>query len=263
MTQKIYNLVYFDRVKGLRYISIYNSNVKGLYFNQRGNVKEDYHLEEIDNVLADYSENQIKDILRIKSDGHFLIISKRNNTYYKRHVIFDDPDIVAMTSDLLDSKNDVDILNINSILDDKEFVSYLNQEGNYYSTGDKKGKDIIHKLDSLYKNPEESLEKTKEIYYLKKYYTETINSYLKYRDFYVVYRDYTDKQIIDAILREENDSYVKRKEEELLDIMQKYDFDEIDKEQYMNIKNSIMSQLAGIRLQKEELYRRKKRIIKK
>ena len=189
MTQNIYNLVFYSDMTGLKYINIDDRIIKEVSMVKKGKSKKKYNIELLDNITSFYTEENLRDVLNIKEDGYFFIISQKNNTYYKRHAIFDDEDIFYLTEDIYE---DVEpkLLSVEEILENEDFVSYLNKESSFYNVGNKKLIETINKIDILNKSKDEDIEIEEEKKYLKKYYSKNIDSYLKYRDFYVAYRDY-------------------------------------------------------------------------
>lgn len=262
MTQNIYNLVFYSDMTGLKYINIDDRIIKEVSMVKKGKSKKKYNIELLDNITSFYTEENLRDLLNIKEDGYFFIISQKNNTYYKRHAIFDDEDIYYLTENIYE---DVEpkLLSVDEILENEDFVSYLNKESSFYNVGNKKLIETINKLDILNKSKDEDLEIEEEKKYLKKYYSKNIDSYLKYRDFYVAYRDYTDKAFIREVDEIKEHYIYKRKEEELVELVEKYNHDEIDEEQYNIIRKAIMDDITEIKLKKYDLEKAKKRIIKK
>ena len=261
MTQRIYNLVFYDEFNGLKYVDIDDIYLKKVSLIRKGKSKRKYNIEEIDNITSFYEVDTLKDILNL-NDGYFFVISERNKTYHKRHAIFDDEEIRYVTEDIFDCKTP-ELLSVKKILEDKDFVNYLDEESIFYNVGDKKLKETIHKLNNLYNSKEEEIDIENEIRYLKNYYAKNIDTYLKYRDFYVAYRDYKDKTFISNIDEVKEQSLFKRKEEELVELVDKYNHDEIDEEQYISIRKDILSDITDIKLKKYELQKAKKRIIKR
>ena len=66
MTKKIYNLIFFGKETGLRYIQIDDLKAKTVKFAKNSINCERYHLEEIDNLTSFYSEEELKKGLNIE-----------------------------------------------------------------------------------------------------------------------------------------------------------------------------------------------------
>ena len=124
-------------------------------------------------------------------------------------------------------------------------------------------KDVIHKLNCIYNLKNEDYETEIEKEKLINYYSESIDSYLKYRDFYVVLRDYEDKKYLKNNDSKEDNLLVKKREYELQELEELYLLDEINFDEYLIIKNSIIDEINKIMFNNDELIKTKKRIIKK
>ena len=124
-------------------------------------------------------------------------------------------------------------------------------------------KDVIHKLNCIYNLKNEDYETEIEKEKLIKYYSESIDSYLKYRDFYVVLRDYEDKKYIKNNDSKYDNLLFKKREYELQELEELYLLDEINFDEYLIIKNSIIDEINKIMFNNDELIKTKKRIIKK
>ena len=89
-------------------------------------------------------------------------------------------------------------------------------------------KDVIHKLNCIYSINNEDYETEIEKEKLINYYSESIDSYLKYRDFYVVLRDYEDKKYLKNNDSEYDNLLFKKREYELQELEELYLLDEIN-----------------------------------
>ena len=262
MTQKIYSLAYCDDENGLKYININDVLLKKISILDKNIESSKYKLETIDNITSFFSEDSIKKVLGIKTSGNFLIISKKDNKYYKRHVLFDDEEIFSLTNALIWDE-DYHLRELENYLKNEDFVSFLDKEASFYHIGNQKMKDVIHKLNCIYSINNEDYETEIEKEKLINYYSKSIDSYLKYRDFYLVVRDYEDKKYIKNNDSEYDNLLVKKREYELQELEELYLLDEINFDEYLIIKNSIIDEINKIMFNNDELIKTKKRIIKK
>lgn len=260
MTKKIYNLIFFGKETGLRYIQIDDLKAKTVKFAKNSINCERYHLEEIDNLTSFYSEEELKKGLNIEEEGYFVVISKVNNTFHKRHVLFLDENISYITDSILDG-DDPKILQIGTILDDIDFLEYINKNFLFYNVSYRD--DVLYLIRNFSRKESPRREEIEELRYLKKSFIKGLSTYSKYRDFYAAYRDFEDKKFISKTDPKKLQIEYKRKEEELKELEENCLFENMDKETYQRVKESILEKIKEIDFQSDELEKSKKRIIKK
>ena len=71
---------------------------------------------------TDNPEN--RKILNIEDNGNFLIISKENNTYQKKCVLFDDRELYTLTDNII-FDDDYNLRSVTDALKEKNFVKFL------------------------------------------------------------------------------------------------------------------------------------------
>ena len=194
MSKKIYNLVYYDEDKKLHYIHISDFGLKKVILLENKAI-DSYNLETIDNITSFYSEDVLRKVLNIEDNGNFLIISKENNTYQKKCVLFDDRELYTLTDNII-FDDDYNLRSVTDALKEKNFVKFLDEEEKFYTSYNQKMSYLIHKLNCIYSLENEDFETEIEKNKLISLYSDNIDNYLKYRDFYFALREYEDKGYI-------------------------------------------------------------------
>ena len=261
MSKKIYNLVYYDEDKKLHYIHISDFGLKKVILLENKAI-DSYNLETIDNITSFYSEDVLRKILNIEDNGNFLIISKENNTYQKKCVLFDDRELYTLTDNII-FDDDYNLRSVTDALKEKNFVKFLDEESKFYTSYNQKMSYLIHKLNCIYSLENEDFETEIEKNKLISLYSDNIDNYLKYRDFYFALREYEDKGYIKKNNEKIYQILLKAKEIELENLEQSFLLDELTQEHYMFIKSFIIDEINRIKDKSYKIEKTKKRIIKK
>ena len=171
-----------------------------------------------------------------------------------------DENISYITDSILDG-DDPKILQIGTILDDIDFLEYINKNFLFYNVSYRD--DVLYLIRNFSRKESPRREEIEELRYLKKSFIKGLSTYSKYRDFYAAYRDFEDKKFISKTDPKKLQIEYKRKEEELKELEENCLFENMDKETYQRVKDSILEKIKEIDFQSDELEKSKKRIIKK